>query len=88
MYRLPYACNWGVPDAVGVLDLLAAGLETGIGGIPHAYAQGLLAAFPERRSDVEGEWSISAGVLADFHSVYPNFRLPVHGSEVQKQLLL
>ena len=81
--RLPDARDGGVPDAAGVADLLAAGLEARVGAVPDLDGQGILAR-NEGVGDIEGEGRVAAGVAARFDVVDPDVGLPVDGAEVQE----
>ena len=84
--RLPDARHGGVPDAAGLAHLLATGLEAGVGAVPDADGQGVLAGL-QRIGDVQAERGVTARVAAGQDAVDPDVGFPVHGAEVQQDAL-
>ena len=83
---LPDAADGRIPDAFGVGDLLAAGLLVVVRGIQHLHHQ-LLLALHQIRRNVKGERRIATGMGTHPLAIEPHFRAPVHGLEVEPDLL-
>ena len=80
-----YRC---VPDSPRHRNLLAAGLEIGIGGIGHLYPQLLLFSLVQIRGDIEAEMGISARMGTHQLVVYINLCEPVHRLKIQHHATL
>src|SRR3954465_7610248 len=84
---LPDAGDGRVPDAMRLLDLLAARLRSLVAGVPDADDDFLLALRLQGSGDVEVDRVVTALVLAGLLAVDPDDRVPVDGAEVQQQAL-
>jgi hypothetical protein len=73
-----------VPDAAGLAGLLAAGLWSGIGGVPDLDDEFLVASADEVLGDVEGEGVVATSVGADAVAVHEDDCFEVYRSEVEQ----
>ena len=84
-HGLPDAGHGRVPDALGLPDLLPAGLRPTVGRIPHAHHQVLRRPRAHRVGDVEGERVVAATMHAELPAVDEDRGFPVHRPEVEQE---
>ena len=86
-HRLPDAGGRGVIDAARPEDLFAARLRAGVGRVPDADDQLLLAFLFQGFTNIEAEAVVATLVFAQFLAVNPNRRLPIDRAEMEQEAL-